>query len=167
MRSRLVGFLVFLTFGYATTVLEASSLVQTQLRGTVGVNLTVFASRDVDDFAGLEREITARAQESLLRDGKLTTESREGPWLSVTVLTYDAKDHLQSGDAVILLRIELREQVHLARSPSLQSPGNNGAVTWADQSIWVESRATLKTAVLKEVERLIGSFAADVRYANR
>jgi hypothetical protein len=132
-----------------------------------GVDLLVFVDRDLQNYALLEREITAKAEAALSRDGDLAAEGPEGLWLSIKILTYRTTRSLEPGDLIVLVRVELHEQVLLKRSPALKIPGGGGAVTWVDQSIGLVSGTDLKESILKDVDWLVGSFASDVKSVSK
>jgi hypothetical protein len=149
-------------------VARPDSLKQTQLRGLRAVHLSVFVDRAIDGYADLERTATVVAREALARDGDLaTTDGPEGTWLSVQVLAYDPRDQPCPGNSIIVVRVQLREQVRLKRDPSLIIPGGDGAVTWFDEWVDVESKASARAAILKDVDWRVGSFAADVKQVNQ
>lgn len=142
----------------------ASTLKPTHLKGLQQVSLHVYVDRDLEGYAGFERELVARVQALLAKDG-ISTAGSDTTSLAVEVMTYSAGNHLASDLALVSVSVELIEQVQLLRDPSLKIPGHNGAVTWSSRWIGIESKADLKAAVEKDIDLRVGLFGADVKAA--
>jgi hypothetical protein len=131
-----------------------------------GVTLVVFVDRDLDNFSVLERDVAARSRK-ILKDEGILAEGPDGVNLSLQVNTFPAIGHLGPDTALIEVTVELIEQVRLVRDPSLNLPGGNGAVTWSRRCVSIVSRSDLDEVVAREIDLQVGSFAADVRAANK
>lgn len=152
--------------GCRTMSVDASTLKPTHLKGLRAVNLVVYVDRDLEDHASLERELSARARK-ILADEAISVDGPEGVTLAIDVRTYPAKGLLAEDAVLVGVSVQLSEQVRLVRDPSLRLPGGNGAVTWSRESVNVESKADLRTALANEVDLQVGAFAADVKGANK
>jgi hypothetical protein len=148
----------------AAEAAATSSLKLTHLKGLQQVSLHVYVDRDLEGYAGFERELIARVQALLAKDG-ISTAGSDTTSLAVEVMTYPAGNHLASDLALVSVSVELVEQVQLLRDPSLKIPGHNGAVTWSSRWIGIESKADLKAAVEKDIDLRVGLFGANVKGA--
>jgi hypothetical protein len=157
-----LGLAAILATGCRTVSAEASTLKPTHLKGLQHVNLIVFVDRSLEGYEGLERDLSARAQR-ILGDQGISTEGSKVATLSVDVTTYPAKDLVVADAVLVRISVQLSEQVQLVRDLSLKLPGGNGAVTWSRESITVEPKRTLRTAITNEVDSQVGFFAADVK----
>ena len=160
-----LGLLALLATGCRTFTAKASTLKPIHLKGLHRVNLIVFVDRDLEGYAGLERDLLVRAQR-ILADQGISTEGSDMSTLSVEVKTYPVNEHIGANSVLIGVSVQLTEQVRLVRDPSLRFPGRNGAVTWSRESVSIESKTDLRRAVADDVDLSVGSFAADVKGAN-
>lgn len=143
---------------------DANSLAHTQLADLKGVNLTVYVSRDVPDADALQSEIQKQAKEILARGG-LRDDGPHGVWLSIDIKVHSANGRLRPEDVLVKVKVALSEHVRLDRDRSIKVP--QGAVTWSEESISIESKAALRAFATKQIEWAVGLFTDDVNHIRR
>jgi hypothetical protein len=143
---------------------DATSLAHTQLADLKGVNVTVYVSRDVPDADAFQDEIHRQVKDILARGG-LSDDGPDGVWLSIDVNVYSANGKLRPGDVVVQVKAALSEHVRLDRDRSIKVP--QGAVTWSEESVSVESKAALRAFATKQIDWAVGLFTDDVNDIRR
>ena len=162
MRRTLTFMILFSSLGIRPAM--GSRLMQTQLGGLRGVDVSVSVTRLLDSEADAASKTIKSQVEAILCDGGLSVGDKHSEWLSIKI-----QAHIPQGCdemAAIFVSVQLREHVSLVRDSSLDVPGG-GAITWWREQALAVPRAEMRMRVESIVKRFVGLFVEQVQLANR